>query len=562
MQRFFFFVLFLVCCFGTSLSAQFCTAPTAYRKVYLSGLRFNCNSLGDLGGFGQVPYLFEPVAGAAPSTIWYADVWYGGYTSAQELRVRANRFRYNSSFWTGPIPAGEALPGASCANWDTIFEVHLDDIEAFLVDFSDGFLQLQHPAIRNWPGRNNPLFESYWGFPLPPDTDLAPFHDENGDGNYNYYDGDYPVVKMEGRAEFIPTLLTWTVQNDNSGLINNPEYLGIGAEIQVTSFLTECPANPLLNNTLFRVHKLINRSSDTLHQFSMGLYVDFDLGYFNDDYVGCHPPTHTFYAYNSDNLDETSQWQSMSYGQDPPVQAVTFLNRPLDRFMHMYSINFGNPFPEATKDPSSLAESFQYLSGRWRDGTPLSYGGSGYNPGSSELTSLAFPDNPGNPNGWSMSALGLTATEVRGVGSTFIDTLLPGQVVELQTAWTYHRAPGNNHLQNVNLMETDVAYLRQLYDNDFADVCQPVPVGTRETPAGGRLLVTPNPSAGAVRISWAEVCSGVLQISDVSGKIYLQNQIQQQNQAWLQLDIWPSGVYFARFQSGNHVWVEKIVLEK
>ena len=38
----------------------------------------------------------------------------------------------------------------------------------------------------------------------------------------------------------------------------------------------------------------------------------------------------------------------------------------------------------------------------WSDGTPLTLGGNGYNPGSIDSSKFAFSDSPFDKNGWSM----------------------------------------------------------------------------------------------------------------------------------------------------------------
>jgi hypothetical protein len=562
-----FFLLLLLPCLNAQ--AQSCLFPQNYTDLYTSGLRVRCGGAADYGCHSSsFKPNFEPnsgpIPGVSPPSIFYAALWYGGITAGQQINMKGARYHLsNTVYWPGPIPTGDTISSIDCAQWDHQFVVSINDIEAFLVDFSDGIVNGEHPVVQSWPGKNNPYFENYWGFNLPVNADLAPFHDENQDGNYNYLHGDYPVVQMEGRAEFIPSLMTWSVMNDNSG----PDYVtgspGLPAEIQLTSFLTECPDNPLLNNTLFSQYKLINRAPTPIDSFSMGLYVDFDLGFYADDYVGCSPQTNTFYAYNGDNMDAfPPSIAEPSFGENPPVQAVTFLNKSLDRFIHMYSINFASSYPMATKDPSGKSEYFNYLNAQWRDNTPLTVGGFGYNPGSTSTTNMAFPDNPADSNGWSMYNAQLPKTEVRGVGTTYIGALEPGQIVELHTAWTYHRAPGANHLQNVNVMEAEVPHILDLYNNDFDEICQPVVVHTQPDLSTGEWVFAPNPARQSINIDWPEPANGLLYISNIGGQNMYYDRITDQKSIRIQVQNWPSGVYFARFQSGDAVYLQKIVVEK
>ena len=114
----------------------------------------------------------------------------------------------------------------------------------------------------------------------------------------------------------------------------------------------------------------------------MGLWVDFDLGCFSDDYVGCSPDRNTMFAYNQDAVDGNNGAICAgvaTFGDDAPVQTVTFLEsnnfspNKMDKFI-AYNLN-SSP---TTSDPQAIIEFYRNLTGFWRDGLPLTEGGYGY----------------------------------------------------------------------------------------------------------------------------------------------------------------------------------------
>jgi len=91
----------------------------------------------------------------------------------------------------------------------------------------------------------------------------------------------------------------------------------------------------------------------------------------------------------------------------------------------------GTP-PPATCDPNNAPEYYSYLQGLWLDGvTPLTTGGDGFNPGSTDVTKFAFSGDPNDPNGWSMCQEQLAAGDRRTIQASGPFLLTPNVVNEL-----------------------------------------------------------------------------------------------------------------------------------
>jgi hypothetical protein len=93
-------------------------------------------------------------------------------------------------------------------------------------------------------------------------------------------------------------------------------------------------------------------------------------------------------------------------------------------------------FPPGTTDPESAPEYYNYLTGRWRDGSPFEYGGDGYQEGTYEVK-YAFSNPPNDQNGWSMCTGGpggnpvATGGDRRTIQASGPFRLDPGTVNEL-----------------------------------------------------------------------------------------------------------------------------------
>lgn len=548
-------------------TAQPCTAPQAQIDLAANALRARILNAADFG-WDLSDARFHPNYAAGtinPSTIFLGTIWCGGPDAAGNLHLAAGNYRTpgatTSGFYAGPLSATTGTTtGTHCANWDRFFRVTAAEIQAFLADLSDGTLSAPHNAVRGWPAHGNPFFAAVTGFDLP-DQDLAPFFDADGDGLYDPMKGDYPVVQLQGLDPFVPDEQIWTVVNDQGGGAPSSLHVPIQVEVQITYFAFNCPDKPLLHNAMFTAHKFINRSAESINPFSAGLFVDFDLGCYSDDYLGSHPATNTFYVYNRTNTDLAPGSCSgiPSYGVNPPVQATTFLNKSLDRFMPIFNTSVGTPNP-ATTDPTTSLEYHNYMNGLWRNGLPLTAGGSGYDATlSNPVTAHAFPGNPNNPGEWSMVSANLPGGDQRGLGVHNFGPFAPGQIAELAAAWTYHRDPGLTHLQNVALMLDEVPHLHVLYANNFADVCTSS-VSTHETPARLDLAVWPNPATDEIHLRLADAGNGALQVFDATGRLVASRVFTGTDSLYLDTSGWPTGAYLLHIRTEQGVAVRKVVV--
>lgn len=545
-----------------------CDPPTAQTTIHANNIKARLLNGGDL--FSNAQFFPNPTPnGPDPATIYAAGLWIGGIDPGGNLKLAASTYRSGTylDYWAGPLDEDGTTDEAICTNWDKLFQVKGTDIKAFLDDLPD---LANNPAaaisaykdIMGWPAKGNPYFTDVWGFALPlTPQGLASFHDEDQDGYYNPLAGDYPVVKLYNKPEFLPAEIVWCVFNDEGGGAIHSASQGspLQMEIQFTAWAFTSANKPVLNNTLFTSYKIINRAVERVDSCFLGLWVDFDIGCYVDDYVGCDSTLDAFYAYNQDMTDgqpgSICAQNIPTFADTSPVQSVTFLSHPMDKFVYYNNPSVNGPSPAMT-DPDLPSEYYNYLTGRWKDGSPLSYGSSGYQSGGI-TTGYAFPSDPNESSGWSMCTANLPFFDRRVVGSTKIMTLEPGQIGELVAAWTVH--PNPNLPCDLGSTFADIAFLHDEFENDFPNANS---VLSSPAPSSVDALVdiSPNPATERVTLQYGDLPVREIRLFAADGRLVRVLQNIQPEQIVLDVAGLGNGVYTVQLLTDRGSVARKILV--
>ncbi len=191
--------------------------------------------------------------------------------------------------------------------------------------------------ISNWPAHGPIEYGAY-------DYYLAPFHDADGDGEYNPANGDYPnfIIEKTSNCNYQPERraenlgntsqklfgdeTVWWVYNDKGNVHTTTiGAAAIGMEFRAQGFAFS--TNDELNNMSFYNYQIINRSTYSLTDAYFGVWNDPDLGTPDDDKAGCDVVRGLGYVYNGDEDDQASQ-NSPGYGRNPPAIGVDFFEGP------------------------------------------------------------------------------------------------------------------------------------------------------------------------------------------------------------------------------------------
>ncbi len=540
------------------LHAQVCTEPQSSIDLHANNIQARILNAGDLftnlleGRF--IPHPDEN--GDGPGTIFVAGLWLGGIDAGGNLRLAAATYRASgkTDFFPGPLtPDGQTSAG-DCSNWDRHFLVRGDEVAAFLQALPDlandpASAQAQFPSIMGWPGRGNPFFLDVWGYDLPQNTnELAPFFDNNLDGLYNALDGDYPVVQLRGRDPFVPDEMVWCVFNDQGAGALHTSSGGQGFPVEVQQ-MAWAFNDSLLNNTVFTSHKLIFRTTEMIDSCFIGVWTDFDIGCFGDDYVGTAPALNTMFAYNMDVMDGLAGNTCNNlpvFESTPPVQSVTFLNSPMNKAI---ADTPNAPFSIST--PESI---YNLLRGRWSDGTPLTSGGSGYLSGGAPADFI-FPDAPNDANGWSMCTANIAPSDRSGVASHRLGLVLPGQIEEFNLAWTVH--PNPDLPCGLGSTFEDIAQIQDAYDQSFSG-------GVLEAPhvqlPPTAITLQPNPAATHVKIGYENLNVHEIRCFDASGRLIRILYDLPKTTYDLDVTAWQSGVYTLQLLTSGGIATRQLVV--
>ena len=414
------------------------------------------------------------------SAIYAGGVWIGGIDPNGALKLAGVTYRSgnNTDYYPGPLDENGQTTLDVCSDWDRFFVVKGESVlkfaskfDASVIDSTDFPCDSIPDDVKYWPARGNPFFNEKYDFALP-NQNLADYWDEDGEG-YNPCDGDFPIIvnrgcypesRQEAKKMVADEMVFW-IYNDNGGPHRLTQATAIQMEVQVQAF--GYATNDEINDMTFYRFKLINKASDDIRDCYFAMWVDADLGCPFDDYIGCDVDRSMAYVYNEDAADGDNGTDCVdgiqTYGEDIPILGIDYFRGPrgpkvfcgvdtdgkkllcdpepgtgeqdtiieLGMTSFLYQNNSTNSAPIATQDPQIDFEFYNILKGQWKDGTPVTHGGSGYNPGETDTVRYVFPDPPNDETGWSMCSANLPFDDRRTVQATGPLLLQPGAKNEL-----------------------------------------------------------------------------------------------------------------------------------
>ena len=350
-----------------------CSPSSAFEWLNINNVRTRINAGGDMwwdlpGGIGA--QYFIPANGSATS-LFAGALWIAGLDINNQLKCAAVRFRQGpdvtsggNDFWTGPLTLnGASIDEFTCAQWDQVFKITRAEVDEFLSycvgpkpadnarygafdnDAATAAGYSLPKIIQDWPahpevvgGGNTALVSHY----------MAPFFDNDKNGEYDPMQGDFPYYDIENELchKKTPTMdeeiggsvhgsilsdqvlkgdqTLWWVFNDKGNSHTESMGAAIGLEIRAQAF--GFATNDEINNMSFCSYEIINRSTYELTNTYFCPWTDVDLGYSGDDYVGCDVARGLGYGYNGRSIDGSGQPEA--YGDQPPAVGIDFFQGP------------------------------------------------------------------------------------------------------------------------------------------------------------------------------------------------------------------------------------------
>lgn len=442
--------------------------------------------------------------------LFAGSIWIGGLNNGN-IHTAAQTYRQfgGNDLWPGPIDTiSVAVDDSDCEYWDNIFQVSRDEIDDFIAEFEENGSVAEIPQnILEWPanGRKDQNESRF----------MAPYVNVGGGPGYDPASGDYPDIKGDKAL--------WFVYNDVGNLKTETGSPEIGLEFRTMAF--GFATNDEINNMTFYETTIINRGQKQLDSTYFGQWVDADLGYAFDDYVGCDIDRGLGICYNGDNFDDGA----FGYGTNPPSVGVDFFEGPLADAEVIFSGNgdgidndgdgqtdeldttyfsyframgmdlpiiyegdgvdnnrngqvdepnediamskfvyYDNNFtPYGNPRSENRSDFYNYLTARWKNGDCIRFGGNGNTTATGECTDFMFPDDPRDADGWSEVSSNNQPNDRRFLQSAGAFTMKPGAVnkVTVGVVWAQASSGGNTGSYDLLLLADDKA--QKLFNNNF-----------------------------------------------------------------------------------------------
>jgi hypothetical protein len=447
---------------------------------------------------------------------------------------------------------GEAtVEQETCTAYDKFYLISKAEVIAFNLwwEFTNGLstTPADEPTaaafdhINNWPAHGAVGQDFY----------LAPFYDRGKDGFYNPLEGDYPWYDdilgrddiecgIDRRISLFGDNTYWWVFNDKGNIHAESGGDPIGMEIRAQAFAFS--TSDEINRMTFYNYELINRGTQTLFNTFFSQFLDADVGYFGDDYAGCDVSRGLGYMYNGDLNDEDFNGKK-GFGENPPAIGCDFFEGPymdpdgidnpgprynevtetwetpsvldainnngivykgiglgysdsiidnerygMRRFTYFTSTD---GFPRSDPANGQANQFYNYMVGKWANGSEMYYGGRGWEGSAGVTNTLSDYMMPGDSdplnwatggidvlsgtyaNGWEESTNQNPAGDRRFVQSAGPFTLKPGAVNNITVGMVYGRGKDGDLLSSVRVMKRADTKAQALFDACFKILSPP-----------------------------------------------------------------------------------------
>ena len=396
------------------------------------------------------------------------NLWVAGIDDAGDVNLCVNTYFPQNP---GPLNEDGSFYENPCSYFDRLWSITGYEIKSHKLKHEQGDLNIEDiPAdILEWPAIGNIHFSIGEENGEVLSQDLAPFFDTNEDGIYNALDGDIPIYKSGIEFDnfedvWAPYMFGLNIINDgNSGERYNGERLSL--EILQSSYLLNCPNEQEINYTVFYNFDLTYKGDKELSGLKIGYWEDIDFGCFDNDFNGCSPELNTAFVYNEDVPED------LCFGGVEPINLswgmsknTILLSHEMSSFLSYNNATVG--FPDSpTVGPAIAEQVYNYLCGKWLDGTPMTTGGTGYNPGSTDQTLFMLPDLPNDPEGWHMVNEGFPFGDRRIVmGIDEQESLRPGESLNIEVASHVLFDPFTSYLDIFENLEARVDDVKNAYN--------------------------------------------------------------------------------------------------
>ena len=298
-----------------------------------------------------------------------------------------------------------------------------------------------------------------------------------------------------------------------------------------------------------------NKSTNNYTGFHLGLFEDPDIGCFSNDRVGCDTNRNLMFAYNGTAPDADCSIET-GYAPYQVAHGVIMLNQSLNDFV--YFVNGALP---SHTDPSTAAEYQNYLTGFWNDGTPFTFGGTGY--GGQQATNFCFPGDPNDTSQWSEVQVSniLPPGDRRMTGSTGPMTFSAGEVKHFDLAFLTSYDSLSGMLQIVDTLKRDADRIQSYYNSIVVPCRSQLPTAIKNIANTGDLdfVVYPNPANNQITIQSSANIQR-FEMTDAEGRL-IEKQVNISDRHTINIVNLAKGVYLLKVTSNGKTGFKKVVID-
>ncbi|MCX6352658.1 MAG: T9SS type A sorting domain-containing protein [Bacteroidetes bacterium] len=492
-------------------------AGTAFGTFNANNVSVRINNCGDLGWDLKSTAKFEVPKNSGKSALFCNALWIGGFNKGN-LHLAAMTYRQTGSdFYPGPIDSINGTTDSSDAlKYDSVWMVRRGEIDSFRKGISVS------QNILNWPGSAYDTSHHYT-------RHLAPFVDMNMDGIYNPnknggMTSDYPLIKGDQ--------MLWWVFNDMGNKHDETNAKQMGIEVHGSAWGFDCPTDTALNHTLFVSYKIFNRSNKKYDNLYLGSFNDVDIGFGFDDLMGTDTLLNAVYGFNADDTD-------FSYGENPPVESVAFMDLPLTNSMGYYNDYTYHGNPESSYDY------YNYLTSHNKDSSELRL----YNAASHTTvkSKYYYPYDFSKYTTAQYDAYkkNVYKGDTRLLGASGPYALNPNDIKIMTLAFVYSRNPSGSNLKNITQMQKDVKHITDFYNNKIPAYCTGGTAIDAPQKNKSGIRVYPNPTRDVLNIETNNFKGGNFSVllTDILGRNLIEKTTNSTQNISLDISNLPDGIY-------------------
>lgn len=523
-----------------------------------NGLLFNNTSTLSSG--------FEAPIDSAMHTFYAFNLWVSGIADSM---IYAYGTKFLSSFGNtyryGPVMESQYYETEN-EIWDRVWNITRAEIEYHIINLNDpGYIIPE--VIENWPAHGDVSKGQA--------ANLAPFIDVDDNDIYEPELGDYPDI-----------LGDQAIYSIYNGERFNEDMNPMGIETHVMTYAFDC--DDILDNVIFLYTKHYNRSELNYNDAFLGFYADTDIGDYTDDFIITDVDRASVIAINGDAFDN-------DYGAILPGQSITILRGVkqdtdnLDNdfgIQDMQTINgigYGDGIVDneyrgldfsvdvsntgvAMGDPDNEIEFYNTMTGKWRYGNPIKYGGNGYDTDTSSINSRyknsvndtyqygTYGILPNENTAWAT-----IPSDKRMIGSSGPFTFEAGSSKDMYLAFVFARQ-GIGSDTSAALVRENIDALKLLFDSDDLE-CGSLVLSIKDSQVSepNILSVYPNPFNSLVYFTYeGSDPNASIRIYDLVGHELMQASVKQgENQ--LNLDKFGGNAFIIKLIDQGTSYSQKLI---